>query len=231
MTVLLFAVPVHAESLFISIAFDQTAVTIGRTPRLYIGIYNASAHDIQATDLQCTAQGTSLEASPIAQQPGLIAANGLFETEQFYEAVAPGRTDVTCVLNATDTVTGEVVTATSPVQAVDVSSETRLTINAACSAGSVAVGHTVTLRADFGNRGSTPFTNVTISCPEQGRSLIFVSGYQSQDDLQAGETGYAEYQLQAVRPGSGYFVCSITAVDETNASVTVLAPPVVIEVR
>jgi hypothetical protein len=232
---LLLVVPVvstRAAEAFVSTAFDFSSPTIGKTIRLYIAISNPGPNTLKATSLQCTQQGTSLSASSISRLPDRIAPNTTFESEQYYRAASGGRTTVICTLKATDTVTGEQITASSPANIVDVSPETRLYIEAYSASRVATVGQTVFLTAVYGNRGRTAFTNVQISCPEQGRSLEFVSSRQTQTNLPPGQSGFIEYRLLAVRPGVGYYQCSVTATDASTGNlVTLLAAPVVIEVR
>jgi len=222
----------QAADVSVSIAFDQSQATIGRTPKLSITISNLGQNPIRSTRLRCLAQGTSLSASSISRLPGIIAANSRFDTEQYYRAASPGITTVTCTLDAVDAVTGEVISITSPPQTVEVLSETRLYFNASSATRVATVGQAVFVMANYGNRGGTTFTNVQVSCVELGRSLEFVSSRQTLTTLRPGQSGFVEYRLQAVRPGSAPIACSITATDTgTNMQVTLPAPTVNIEVR
>jgi uncharacterized repeat protein (TIGR01451 family) len=222
------AYPNHA---FVSIAFDQPQATIGRTLQLYIGISNPAAQSIHATHFECVAEGGVLTLASLGQQPDIINANSLFETTQFYTADIPGSTDIHCVLDAVDTSTGETFSVNSPTLTVEVSPETRLYIEVSSTADVAIVQETVFLTVTVGNRGETTFTNVVVSCPQLGRSLVFIGSTQAPNDLLPGTDSVLEYQLQAVRSGVGYFVCSITATDDTNTEITLLTPPVVIEVQ
>ncbi|MBC7812417.1 MAG: hypothetical protein H7175_14770, partial [Burkholderiales bacterium] len=167
--------PVRAADVSVSIAFDQYVATIGRTPRLAISISNLGPNPIRTTRFECIKQGTSLSASSISQRPAVIAANSTFTTEQYYRAASPGITQVHCELDATDMVTGETINIVTPTQTVEVLSETRLYFNAYSATRVATVGQTVYLTALYGNRGQTPFTNISISCPQLGRSLEFIS--------------------------------------------------------
>jgi uncharacterized repeat protein (TIGR01451 family) len=224
--------PALAIDVGLSIAFDQYVATIGRTPRLDIAISNLGPNTIRSTRFQCIVQGTSLSASSISQLPSTIAPNTTFRTVQYYRAVSPGFTQVTCELDAVDTVTGETVHIVSPTQTVEVLSETRLYFNAYSATRVATVGQTVFLTALYGNRGTTPFTNISISCVELGRALEFISSTPVQTTILPGQSRFVEYKLLAVRPGFGPFACSITATDSTNGQqITLPAPTVTIEVR
>ena len=224
--------PARAIDVGLSIAFDQYVATIGRTPRLDIAISNLGPNTIRSTRFECFAQGTSLTASSISQRPSLIAPNSTFRTEQYYRAASPGITNVRCELDAVDTVTGEVVNLVSPTQTVEVLSETRLYFNAYSATRVATVGQTVYLTALYGNRGQTPFTNISISCVQLGRALEFISSTPVQTTIPAGQSRFVEYRLLAVRPGFGPIACTITATDSTNGQqVTLPAPTVTIEVR
>lgn len=224
--------PALAADPILSDGFDQYVMTIGRTPKLSISISNPGPNAIRSTGLRCTSQGTSITASSISRLPGLIAPNTRFETEQYYRAVAPGFTDVTCTFTATDMVTGAAISVTSPVQRVEVLSETRLYFNASSATRVATVGQTIFLMANYGNRATTTFSNVQVSCVELGRSLIFTGFRQTQTTLPPGQSGFAEYRLEAVRPGPAPIACTVTALDtSTNTSVTLPAPTVNIEVR
>jgi hypothetical protein len=221
------------DSVIVSIAIDQTVVTIGRTPKLTIDISNTLSHTIRVTRLQCIKSGTSLTSNSINPMPSTIAANGAFRTTQSYKAVSPGTTTIHCELTATNTVTGTIVTASSNSVSVNVLSETRLYFDVTSSSGSVKVGQTVYVTAKFGNRGKTPFTNLSINCIDMGQSLFFVSSTPLQSTILPGQSGFVRYTLQGSRQGGeGLISCQLTATDSSNGQqVTLPAPTVHILVK
>lgn len=222
----------QAAEAVVSIAFDQSVATIGRTPKLSINVSNNGANTIRITRLQCFQQGTSLVASSIQGYPSTLGANKGFNTYQMYRASSPGLTEVRCDLTAVDTVTGESFTSSSVPVSVNVLSETRIYFDAVSATRVATVGQAVFIQAKFGNRGKTPFTNLSISCVELGRSLVFVSSTPLQSTILPGQSGFVEYRWQAVRVGSAPIACSLTATDSVNGQpITLPAPTINIEVR
>ncbi|MCA0454357.1 MAG: hypothetical protein LCI00_10320 [Chloroflexi bacterium] len=222
----------QAADTFISIAFDQSVATIGRTPKLTINISNLGTTTVRVNRIQCFQTGTSLAASSIQGYPSTVAPNQGFNTTQLYRAASPGLTEVRCDLTATDLSTGQPFTVSSIPTSVNVLSETRLYFDAVSATRVATVGQTVFVQAKFGNRGKTPFTNLNLSCVELGRSLVFISSTPLQSTILPGQSGFVEYRWQAVRPGSAPIACSLTATDSVNGQpVTLPAPTINIEVR
>lgn len=220
-----------AENVSVSIAFDQSALVIGRTGKLTIDIVNLEANSIRATKFQCLVEGSAASPSSISQLPYTIAPNTRFTTEQFYRGASAGTTLVHCELTAINNATGALFTVSSPTLSIQVLGETRLYFNAYASTNLLNVGETVVVTALYGNRGNTTFANVTISCVELGRSLVFVSQTPVQSTLPPGRSLFTQYTLRAERSGSGPIACSITATDSSGAQVTLPAPTVNIQVR
>jgi len=223
---------VRAAGITISIAFDQSVIVIGKTAKLSITIVNLEPNAIRVTQFRCSAQGTSVKGASISQLPTTIVANGTFLTQQFYRAVSPGTTQVVCELTATNLVTGAQIMATSPPQTVEVLAESRLFFGVYSSTQILSVGQTVVITALYGNRGTTTFTNINISCVELGRSLENTGGLLTQTTLPPGWSLFVQYTWRAVRPGFAPIACSITATESsTGTQVTLLAPIVNIQVR
>lgn len=207
-------------------------IAIGRTLRLVIEINNQEASSIRVTRLVCLQQGNSLSASSISQLPGIIAANSVFKTEQYYRASAPGTATVHCELTAINIASGAQINVVGYNSFATVSPETRLYFNAYSATRVATVGQAVFFNAIFGNRGQTTFTNLNISCPELGRSLVYISSTPLQSSIPPGQSGFVQYQLKAVRPGAAPILCSLTATDSsTGSQVTLSAPVINIEVR
>jgi hypothetical protein len=223
---------VHAAGADIRTAFDAYVIAIGKTAKLSISIVNSEPNTIRVTQFRCNAQGTSVKGASISQLPGTIAANGTFQTEQFYRAVAPGFTQVTCELTATNVVTGAQITAISPPQTIEVLAETRLYFAVYSSAQTLNIGETVVITTLYGNRGTTTFTNISISCVELGRSLESVSQTPTQSVLPPGWSLFVQHTWRAVRSGPGPIACSIFATESSSgAQVMIPAPLVYIQVR
>lgn len=221
-----------AADTIISIAFDQSVATIGRTPKLSITVSNNGTSAVRVTRIQCFQSGTSLIASSIQGYPSTVGANRSFNTSQLYRAASPGVTEVRCDLTAVDQATGVSFTTSSVPTSVNVLSETRLYFDAVSATRIATVGQTVFVQAKFGNRGKTPFTNLSLSCVELGRSLEFVSTPPIQSTILRGQSGFVEYRLRAVRVGSAPIACSLTATDSVNGQqITLPAPTINIEVR
>jgi hypothetical protein len=232
LTLMLAAAPAFAAGASVNIAFDQTNVTIGRTIRLAIQITNSEPNPIRATSFRCIADGTALSASSISQLPATIAANGVFNTEQYYRAASAGTTTVHCELAAVNTVTGAQVTASSPALSVVVQPESKLNFNASSATRVATVGQAVFVIATYDNVGRTTFNNIVVSCVQLGRSLESVSTSPTRTTLPPGQSAFVQSQWRAVRPGFAPIACSITATDaSTGATVNILAPNVNIEVR
>ena len=227
------SIPVHAADVGLSIAWDQATMTIGRTPKLSISISNLGPNAIRVTSLSCPLDGTSIKATtPIRSVPRSIPANDGVEAKQMFKAKTPGVSTIFCHLEATDKVTGELISVDSYSLSVEVLAEQRLYLNTSASKLTTRIGKTVTFTAVFGNRGSTSFSNINVSCVELGRSMIFTDTVQTTTTLNPGQKGYMRATLEAVRTGPAPIACSITATDDsTGASITLPAPMVTIEVR
>jgi hypothetical protein len=224
--------PARADSPDISIALDQPTTVIGRTVSLFIQIVNLSKNTIQPTHFECIADGTSLSVSSTPDLPPAIAHYGSFTTNQSFVAVAAGTTNIHCELTATDSVTGEQIMESSPVEAAKVLAETRLAFDTASSANDLQVGDTVAITESYINHGDVPFTDVNISCAEAGRSLRFVQSTPTQTTLQPGESVSIVSMWQAFQSGAAPLFCSITATDSsTGQQVTIPAPTLNIEVQ
>ncbi len=222
----------QAADATISIAFDQSVATIGRTPKLSINVSNNGTSSIRVTRIQCFPNGTYLVASSIQGYPSTVGANQGFNTSQMYRAASAGVTEVRCDLTGVDVASNQSFTTSSVPVSVNVLSETRLYFDAVCATRVATVGQTVFIQAKFGNRGKTPFTNLSLSCVELGRSLVFVSSTPLQGTILPGQSGFVEYRWQAVRVGAAPIACSLTATDSVNGQQILLpAPTINIEVR
>jgi hypothetical protein len=216
----------------VSIVFDQTVATIGRTPLLTIDISSSESNPIRVTRLQCIKSGTSLTSNSINPMPSTIPANGFFRTQQLYRANTPGLTQVTCEFNGVDTVTGATVAATSNTVGVNVLSETRLYFDVTSSSQVATLGQAVYVIAKFGNRGTTPFTNLSLDCIDLAHALFFISQTPLQSTILPGQSGFVQIHLQAVQRTTGLIVCSLTATDSSNGQqITLPAPTLKIVVK
>jgi hypothetical protein len=231
LTLMLIAAPAFAAGASVNIAFDQSNVTIGRTIRLGIQIVNSEPNTIRATSFRCISEGSSLSASSISQLPSTIAANGVFNTEQYYRAASAGTTTVHCELVAVNTVTGVQVTANSPALSVVVQASSGLNFNASSATRVATVGQAVFVMATYDNVGQTTFNNIVVSCVQLGRSLESVSTSPTRTSLPPGQSAFVQSQWRAVRVGFADISCSITATDSNGQTVNILAPNVNIEVR
>ena len=221
----------------LDIAFDQTVATIGRTPLLTIDISSVSGNPIRVTSLKCTtSDGHVLTSNSINPMPSTIPAEtnnnvGFFRTQQLYRANAPGNAQVTCSFTGVDPLLGQVAAISNTV-GVNVLSETRLYFDVTSASKTATLGQTVYVVAKFGNRGKTPFTNLTLDCIDMGHAFFFVSNTPLQSTILPGQSGFVQYGLQAVQKTTGMIVCSLTATDtSTGQQVSLPAPTVKIEVK
>lgn len=231
LTLMLIAVPAFAAGASVNIAFDQSSIAIGSSVRLGIQITNSEPNPIRAASFRCISEGSSLSASSISQLPATIAANGVFNTEQYYRAASAGNTTVHCELVAVNTVTGAQVTASSPAMTVVVRASSGLNFNASSATRVATVGQAVFVIATYSNVGQTTFSNIVVSCPQLGRSLESVSTTPTRTTLPPGQSAFVQSQWRAVRPGFAPIACSITSTDSNGQTVNILAPNVNIEVR
>jgi hypothetical protein len=233
----LFAVhlmPAHAvDSTSISVNFGNLnfgTVTIGMSFPLYIHI-TAGPNPVRATSLQCFQKGTSLSASSISHLPNSSVITE-FSTVQYYRAASAGSTAVRCDFNGIDTVTGEAVFATSNIDVVNVSGETRFYATAYSATKTATVGQAIFLTVKYGNRGKNTLTDAYVSCTQLGHGIAFVSSRQTQTTLPSGQSGFAEYRLEGLFHGaSGFFLCSAYATDSgTGETITILTQGISINI-
>jgi hypothetical protein len=199
-------------------------ITIGRTLRLGITIDNSDAHALRADSFVCNQfVGESFRMDSISRLPGTVAAHTFFYSEQYYHAVQAGASEVQCVLEATDLVTGEHFTRSTSQPMPVVTNETRLQVDGYSSTKMMRVGEKATLTVLYTNRSTAPVTNITVSCPEQGRGIVIEGQQQNYTTLRPNESGFTQFHLKAVfSSGSALYLCKVTATDtSTNKSFTV----------
>lgn len=221
----------------LNIVFDQTVATIGRTPLLTIDISSASGSPIRVTSLKCTtSDGRVLTSNSINPMPSTIPAEtnngvGFFRTQQLYRANAPGNAQVTCSFTGVDPILGQVAAISNTV-GVNVLSETRLYFDVTSASKTATVGQIISVIAKFGNRGKTPFTNLSLDCLDMGHGFFFISSTPTQSTILPGQSGFVELRLQAVQKTTGMISCNLTATDTSNGQqVTLPAPTLKIEVK
>jgi hypothetical protein len=235
LTVIVFAAwgaaPALADAVVsLGMAVDQPVTVIGRTPIVTLSIVNAGTSAARVTSLTCTQQGTSLVKTSSFGTPSSLPANTSMTIRVYYRANSPGTTLISCNLKGSDSATGAEINLGTSVD-VNVLSETRLYFDAYSATKVATVGQAVYIIAKFGNRGSTPFTNVSLSCPELGRALVNITSPQPPSTIQPGQSGFVEQRWDAVRTGFAPIQCSLTATDSSGTQIILPATPINIEVR
>jgi hypothetical protein len=218
----------QAEQIFMTVAFNPKVIGIGKTAKLEIVLSNARPNPIRVTSLTCTQSGTAVTASTISPIPTTLGVEETFFATQTYRGVSVGTATVNCHIIAVDTVTGETVNGSNHGPAIiDVITEVGLAFTAYTSSQVATVGQSVFVIAKFVNRGKTAYTNLTLSCPQLGRTLGFVSSTPLQSTLPPGQSGFVQYHLQAIRKGETAISCIFTGIESVSGKQVSIAAPLI----
>ena len=225
---------IHAQDtqIFWGISFPQSLIGIGQTIKLSIAISNAEPNPIRVTNLRCIPSSSAVSISAISPLPTTLTVEQTFLTTQTYRGLSVGTVTVHCEITAVDTVTGATYISSSSATTLDVIPEMGLYFTANSATQVATVGQTIFVISKFGNRGKTAFINLSLSCAEMGRALVFVSGTPVQGTIPPGQSGLVQDRWLAVRTGGGPIVCSLTATESASGKqVTLTAPMINIMVK
>ena len=207
----------------------QPGITLGRTLKLSIFIVNASDHLVRANSFDCKQSlGTAYRVESVSRLPGTIAPQTTFPSEQYYHAVSPGPAQVTCVLTATDTVTGESFTRTNTFSLPRVLGERRLVVEGYADTQRFTLSQSAHITIVYTNRSSALITNISARCGQLGRGVMIDTQRQNYTALRPNESGFIIFRLKALfAGGSGLYLCTVQATDSrTNEVFTVPLPPI-----
>jgi hypothetical protein len=210
---------------------DQPTTVIGRTVKLTIRLITNETNSIRVDSLICRLDGASIVQTSSFGTPSTLHPNTPLLINVYYRAVSAGTTRILCTVSVTNPANGE-QWQTSTSNEVIVIGETRLFMTSYSATQVATVGQTFFIINKFGNRGTTPFTNVYITCWYYGGDVA-LGGPTSLPPsvLQPGQATFVEQRWVAQHPGLFHMDCSITGTDSSGTEVTVPSPRVTIQVR